>query len=106
MPHSAQAFVLGVVSGMRAALGPALVSHHLSRNRSNDLGRLNFMCSPTTAALLKVAAAGELVGDKLPMTPARLEPGPLVGRALSGARRIGGATWRGLECDPQPFGAT
>lgn len=80
-----QAFVLGVVSGMRAALGPALVSHKLSGQRRPDLGRLNFMRSPTTATVLKVAAAGELVGDKLPTTPARTEPGPLSGRALSGA---------------------
>ncbi len=86
MPHpTTQAFVLGVVSGMRAALGPALVSHRLSGSGSADLGRLNFMRSPTAAAILKVAAAGELVGDKLPMTPARVEPGPLLGRALSGA---------------------
>ncbi len=80
-----QAFVLGVVSGMRAALGPALVSHKLSRRGSPDLGRLNFVCLPTTAAVLKVAAAGELVGDKLPTTPNRIQLGPLSGRAMSGA---------------------
>lgn len=86
MPNpTTQAFILGVVSGMRAALGPALVSHKLSRRGSPDLGRLNFMRSPTTATVLKVAAAGELVGDKLPMTPARIEPGPLAGRVMSGA---------------------
>ena len=80
-----QAFVIGVVSGMRSALGPALVSHRLSQRPSPDLGRLNFMRAPTTATVLKVAAAGELIGDKLPMTPARVNPGPLSGRALSGA---------------------
>lgn len=86
MPNpTTQAFVLGVVSGMRAALGPALVSHKLSRRGSPDLGRLNFMRSPKAAAALKAAAAGELVGDKLPATPARIEPGPLTGRAMSGA---------------------
>lgn len=86
MPNpTTQAFVLGVVSGMRAALSPALVSHKLSRQRPTDLGRLNFMRSPKAAAALKVAATGELVGDKLPMTPARIEPGPLAGRAVSGA---------------------
>ena len=86
MPNpTTQAFVLGGVSGMRAALGPALVSHALSQQRPSDLGRLNFMRSPKATAVLKVAAAGELVGDKLPMTPARTEPGPLAGRAMSGA---------------------
>lgn len=80
-----QAFVLGVVSGMRAALGPALVSYKLSQHQQPDLGRLNFMRSPTTATVLKVAAVGELVGDKLPTTPARIQPGPLSGRVASGA---------------------
>jgi uncharacterized membrane protein len=95
MPNpTTQAFILGVVSGMRAALGPALVSHKLSQRGSPDLGYLNFMRSPTTAIVLKVAAAGELVGDKLPMTPDRIEPGPLAGRAMSGAlcgAALGGA---------------
>ena len=86
MPNpTTQAFALGVVSGMRAALGPALVSHKLSGHQQLDLGRLNFMRSPTTATVLKVAAAGELVGDKLPRAPARIQPGPLSGRVLSGA---------------------
>ena len=32
--------------------------------------------------------AGEVVADKLPVTPSRLEPGPLLGRAASGG--VGG----------------
>jgi uncharacterized membrane protein len=35
--------------------------------------------------LLVVAAAGELVVDKLPMTPSRLDPPALAGRVASGA---------------------
>lgn len=80
-----QAFALGVVSGMRSMTGLALVAHDLSRDRRPKLGRLNFMRSNVTATVLKVAAVGELVGDKLPNTPARTQAGPLVGRALSGA---------------------
>ena len=80
-----QAFVLGVVSGMRSTFGLALVSHRLSQHHSPELGRLNFMRSPKTANFFKLAAAGESIGDKLPSTPARTKPGPLVGRALSGA---------------------
>jgi uncharacterized membrane protein len=34
--------------------------------------------------VLCLAAAGELVIDKLPMTPSRLEPGPLFGRIVGG----------------------
>lgn len=86
MPNTlTQAFTLGIVCGMRAALGPALVSRHLSGRRRPKLGRLEFMRSPTTAGVLKVAAAGELVGDKLPFAPARVEPGALSGRIASGA---------------------
>ena len=80
-----QAFAMGVVSGMRSMTGPALVTHYLSRDRRPRLGRLNFMRSKLTATAFKVAAAGELIGDKLPNTPARTQAGPLVGRALSGA---------------------
>ncbi len=80
-----QAFILGVVSGMRSTFGLALVSHRLSRHRNPELGRLNFMRSPKTATFFKVAAAGELVGDKLPNTPDRTQPGAVAGRMVSGA---------------------
>lgn len=80
-----QAFVLGVVSGMRSTFGVALVSHHLSQQRKPALGRLDFMCSPKAATFFKVAAAGEFVGDKLPNTPDRTQPGAVAGRMASGA---------------------
>lgn len=35
-------------------------------------------------AALIAAGAGELVADKLPMTPSRIKPGPLAGRAVMG----------------------
>lgn len=70
---------------MRSTFGLALVSHHLSRQRKPALGRLDFMRSPKTANLLKIAAAGEVIGDKLPNTPARTQPGAVVGRMASGA---------------------
>jgi uncharacterized membrane protein len=37
------------------------------------------------SGLAAVAASGELVADKLPRTPSRLEPLPLAGRVLLGA---------------------
>ena len=76
---------LGVVCGMRAALGPALVSHHVSRQRAEPLGRLEVLRAPALRAALSVAAVGELVGDKLPAAPARVEPAALAGRFASGA---------------------
>ena len=82
----AQAFILGVVCGMRSTFGPALVARKLSGSVPRlFLGRLEFMRSAKTANFLSVAAVGELIGDKLPQTPARTKPGPVVGRTLSGA---------------------
>lgn len=35
--------------------------------------------------MLMLFGAGEVIGDKLPMTPSRVDPAPLVGRLLIGA---------------------
>jgi uncharacterized membrane protein len=43
------------------------------------------LASDRAASLLPLAAAGELVGDKLPVTPARTGPAPLLGRIGAGA---------------------
>jgi uncharacterized membrane protein len=42
--------------------------------------------------LLQLAAAGEMIVDKLPTTPDRIAPGPLAGRVLLGAASGFGAT--------------
>ncbi len=78
---------LGAVAGMRTMLAPALLSGTLKKRSSRRLRRTNlrFMQSKSTAATFKVLAAGELIGDKLPMTPNRTEPAGLVGRGMSGA---------------------
>jgi uncharacterized membrane protein len=41
--------------------------------------------SPEGRAVLVLAAIGELVADKLPVTPARTKPLPLAGRVVTGA---------------------
>lgn len=71
---------------MRSTFGPALATHKLSLRHEPDLGRLNFMRSPRTANILKVAAAGEFIVDKLPQTPSCTQPGPVVWRMMSRAR--------------------
>ncbi len=80
-------FALGAVSGMRTLLGPALAAEGASEN---------------VKLLFRLLSAGELVGDKLPKTPSRLAPGPLLGRAVSGGavgyvlcRRAGQSPWLG-----------
>lgn len=87
-PIYTRIFALGAITGMRTMLGPAFVAEEASDNARR---------------LFRVLAAGELVGDKLPRTPSRLEPLGLTGRMLSGAgvgyvlcRRAGRSPWLGM----------
>ena len=77
---------LGVVAGLRSMTAPAILS------RAAHLGPPGLVRSPfrlfghsTVGTALAVLAVGELVVDKIPFIPARTKPGPLTGRALSGA---------------------
>ncbi|WP_216679993.1 DUF4126 family protein [Hymenobacter siberiensis] len=87
--------VLGfaTLAGMRSMSAPAFLSHYFSRQPHAGLedSRLRFLQKPMTADLLKLLAAGEVVVDKLPGTPDRIAPPPLLGRLLSGA--LVGAAW-------------
>jgi uncharacterized membrane protein len=67
-----RAAVLGSVTGARTFLAPAALALR---------GRLGKAAKYT----LPVLAAGELVGDKLPSAPPRIEGPGLVGRVVSGA---------------------
>jgi uncharacterized membrane protein len=60
---------IGAVAGLRTFTAPAAV-HGTGES--------------IWAGPLFCIAAGELVGDKLPMTPSRLAPGPFVARLVSG----------------------
>jgi uncharacterized membrane protein len=76
-----RAAVLGTVTGTRTFLAPAALALR---------GRLGKAAKFAVPAL----AAGEIVGDKLPMTPPRVQGPGLVGRVVSGAlsgRVSGGA---------------
>jgi len=87
MPNTyLQAACLGVIAGMRSMGAPALVSDHLARSASPSLGPspLRWLGTAKAATITKFLAAGEIVGDKLPMTPSRLAPAPLVARMVSG----------------------
>lgn len=81
-----QSACLGVVAGMRSMAAPALVSDHLERTQPEALAAspLRWLGTPKAATIFKVLALGEIGGDKLPMTPSRIAPGPLFGRILSG----------------------
>jgi uncharacterized membrane protein len=70
---------LGAASGSRGQLGVAAV---VARS---DPSLPPILRQPWTRGLLVAAAAGELVVDKLPATPSRLEPRGLIGRLVLGA---------------------
>ncbi|SEW55094.1 DUF4126 family protein [Chitinophaga arvensicola] len=83
---------LGVVTGMRSAMGPAFASYFVSRDPSEKLRKspLGFMQRPATSRYLQTMAAGELVVDKAPGIGNRIAATGITGRALSGA--LAGAT--------------
>lgn len=82
-----RAAFLGFVAGLRSQLPHALLA--LAANRgvfaAGAPAPLSLLRSRGALVALGLAAAGELVADKLPATPTRTEPAPLGGRVLSGA---------------------
>jgi uncharacterized membrane protein len=70
--HEQSALLLGLAAGMRTFSAPAAFA---LRGRP-----LN---GPRIAVV--VASVGEMIADKLPSTPSRLEPRGLIGRLISGA---------------------
>lgn len=75
--------------------------------RSGDISlkgtRFQFMADPKVAVGLAVAAAGEMIADKLPITPPRTQPLPLAVRMLNGA--LAGAILCEAEDEPLAAGA-
>jgi len=83
---ASSALGLGAISGLRSLAGPAFVSRAASRGDLNLDGTfLAFLSSPRLSKALVLMELGELLGDKLPATPSRTSPPPLLGRAASGA---------------------
>jgi uncharacterized membrane protein len=80
------AWKMGLMAGSRTLLAPAAVSWAASQGwlKIRD-ERLEVLSRPTTSRVLAGLALGELVGDKLPMTPSRTMSGPFVARIVSGA---------------------
>jgi uncharacterized membrane protein len=82
---------LGVAAGGRASTGvavPVLVALRERGGAAAALGRIG----------VGLAAAGELVGDKLPMTPSRLTQPQLLGRLAAGG--LGAGALAALERRP------
>ena len=74
---------LGAASGLRAQLAVASVVAQPNPSLPS------FFRRPWARRVLLAAAAGELVADKLPSTPSRLEPSGLIARWGTGALAAG-----------------
>lgn len=95
---------LGAASGLRSMAAPSQLSRHLAGTTPNAApGAVGeFLARGPAPSLLQIAALGEMVADKLPGIPDRIEHGPLAGRAFFGstagglcARIHGESMWRG-----------
>jgi uncharacterized membrane protein len=82
----ALAFGIGFVAGLRSLTAPAAVSWaaHLGWLHLED-SPLAFMGSTAAVAIFSILAVVEYVTDKLPQTPSRTTPGPLMARIVMGS---------------------
>jgi uncharacterized membrane protein len=71
--------LVGVVAGMRSQVPLALLSRNAAIYGPDFLGKR------WVAVNLYLSAAGEMIVDKLPFVPSRLNPGPIAGRLMFGA---------------------
>jgi uncharacterized membrane protein len=76
---------IGIVAGLRSLTAPAVVAWgaHLGWLNLHD-SPLAFIGSITAIAIFSLLAIGELIADKLPMTPKRTAPAPLLARIITG----------------------
>jgi uncharacterized membrane protein len=77
---------LGTIAGSRTVAAPAALSRAVSDGRIEGLEDTPFaiLGSPGVSTVLRILELGELIVDKLPVTPSRTSPPPLLGRAASG----------------------
>lgn len=75
--------LLGLATGMRSQLGVAVLAWS-EPARTGETAALRTLRSPVGRAAAGLAAAGEIVGDKLPQTPSRLTSTVFTARLASG----------------------
>lgn len=81
----ALALAIGFVAGLRSLTAPAAVSWAAALGWIDLAGtRLHWMGSRVAVAVFSFLALLELVADKLPRTPNRTTPGPLLSRMVLG----------------------
>lgn len=80
-----KAGLLGFVTGLRSMTPLALLNWTRRVGVDADSTIEQFLDAPASRVVSSMLAVGELVGDKLPMTPSRLAIGPFLGRITIGA---------------------
>lgn len=105
LPPPARAVLLGFVAGIRSQIPVALLAVEAQQGRFDPgAGRLaRRFATPEAMRAALVAAAGEVVADKLPATPARTTRG-LFGQRLATGATIGAAVNYDAG-QPRPLGA-
>jgi uncharacterized membrane protein len=80
------AATIGAVTGLRCLSGPAVIAT-AARTRRLNVKRtpLAWLGSSKALPIASALAIGEMIADKLPFIPDRVKPGPLAGRAITGA---------------------
>ena len=79
-------FGIGFVAGLRSMTAPAAVSVGAYLGWLSLAGSpFGFMALGITVAIFSILAVAEYITDKLPATPNRTTPGPLIARIVMGA---------------------
>lgn len=105
MPHSTRividtltrTFAIGIAAGLRSQVPGAALTQALADGRINrGRGRLwTVLRRDTSRRIALVSAIGEIVGDKLPMTPSRID-GPARYARIGGGAVMGALVASGL----------
>lgn len=76
----------GFLAGMRSMMPTAFLSYYFSNTHQFYIPKpFRFLTSSKAPLITTALAAGEVIADKLPFTPNRINSGPLIGRTVSGA---------------------
>ncbi|MCC9165487.1 DUF4126 family protein [Pontibacter harenae] len=114
-----KALGLGAVAGMRSLTAPAILSHQLSLAPAGGLQNspLKYLQKGPVATGLKLLAASEMAGDKLPDVPDRITLAPILFRTAAGSavgaavfianqdRAVTGAVLGGLAAIAATYGS-
>jgi uncharacterized membrane protein len=81
-----RALLVGIAAGLRSMtpLG-TLAAERNDASLRGGWKNWPILSSPAGRVMLQASTVGEMVGDKMPFTPPRTDPGPIAGRMIFGA---------------------